>query len=267
MKGFGRGKGGSGAEAEPGDYAGKRKRAGGGRRRRLLSAVLLFGLFAVFTRPGRRLSRAVARRIDARMENFAEPGSATYARFFAPLLGRLYNRVAEEAARELTDRGLSRRAHVLDIGCGTGDLVVDLSRRLRDARIIGIDLSPSMLLYAGRHATTDGRLRFIVGDAATLPFDDASVDLVVSTLSLHHWSEPADGFAEIARVLRPGGVALIYDLGLLAYMPSEMARIAADAGLEPSDIEREGVGGGFVTRLFVRFKLEGFSEGQTAEEV
>jgi len=63
-----------------------------------------------------------------------------------------------------------------------------------------------MLLWAGRHATTDGRLKFVVGDAADLPFGDASVDLVVSTLSLHHWAEPADVFAEIARVLRTGGV-------------------------------------------------------------
>jgi SAM-dependent methyltransferase len=261
MKLFGRGNDGSVIEADPGRDAGKPKRAGGRRRRRLLSAVLLFGLFAVLTRPGRSLSRAVARAIDAHLEDFAEPGSATYARFFAPLLGRLYRRVADDAARELADRGLSRRAHILDIGCGTGDLVVALSQRFRDARIIGIDLSPSMLLYAGRHATTDGRLRFIVGDAATLPLDDGAVDLVVSTLSLHHWTEPADAFAEIARVLRPGGVALIYDLSLLAYLPLEIARIAADAGLEPGDIEREGVGGGFVTRLFVRFKVEGLPEG------
>lgn len=259
MKLFGHGKDRPITRVDPGKRAGKQEK-GVSRRRRLFSAVLLFGLFAVFTRPGRSLGRALARAIDARMENFAEPGSSTYAHFFAPLLGRLYSRVAEEAAGELEDRGLRRRAHVLDIGCGTGDLVVALSQRLRDARIIGMDLSPSMLLYAGRHATTDGRLRFIVGDAASLPFDDGAVDLVVSTLSLHHWAEPADAFAEIARVLRPGGVALIYDLGLLTYMPSEMARITADAGLEPADIERDGVGGGLITRLFVRFKMEGLPE-------
>jgi SAM-dependent methyltransferase len=259
MKLFGRGKEGSTGTASRGESAVKKK--SGSKRRRVLSAVLLFGLFAAFTRPGRSLSRTVARALDARVENFAEPGSAAYARFFAPFLGRLYDRVADDAVVELEDRGLKRRAHLLDIGCGTGDLVVALSRRLRDARIIGMDLSPSMLLYAGRHATTDGRLRFIVGDAAALPFDDASVDMVVSTLSLHHWAEPADAFAEIARVLRPGGVALIYDVGLLAHTPSEMARIAADAGLEPGDIEREGLGGGFVTRLFVRFRMEGLPEG------
>jgi SAM-dependent methyltransferase len=256
--------GGNKIDKEAGGAAGRTRGREKGRRangrRRLLSAVLLFGLFAAFTNPGRRLARAVARWFDGRLGSFAEPGSATYARCYAPFLGRLYRRVADDAAAELADRGLSRRPTVLDLGCGTGDLVVALSQRLRDARIIGIDLSPDMLLFAGRHATTDGRLRFTVGDAASLPFDDASVDLVVSTLSLHHWLQPSDAFAEIARVLRPGGVALIYDLGLLAYLPKEMARIATDAGLEPSDIERGGVGGGFVTRLFIRYTLEGFPE-------
>jgi SAM-dependent methyltransferase len=261
MKLFGGRKKDSGAVADEADLGrGQNGRDGRGRRR-FLSAVLLFGLVAVFTNPGRRLARAVARSFDSRLGNFAEPGSATYARCYAPFLGHLYRRVADDAAAELADRGLSRRAHVLDLGCGTGELVLAISRRLRDARIIGIDLSPDMLLFASRHATTDGRLRFTVGDVASLPFDDASVDLIVSTLSLHHWSEPANGFAEIARVLRPGGVALIYDLALLTYLPKEMARIATDAGLEPGDIRREGVGGGFVTRLFVRFTMEGFPEG------
>jgi len=46
---------------------------------------------------------------------------------------------------------------------------------------------------------------------ASLTFPDRSFDLVVSTLSMHHWSDPAAGLAEIGRVLRPGGRALIWD--------------------------------------------------------
>lgn len=45
-----------------------------------------------------------------------------------------------------------------------------------------------------------------------MPFPDASFDLVVSSLSAHHWPDSAAGFAEIRRVLRPGGHALVYDL-------------------------------------------------------
>jgi SAM-dependent methyltransferase len=227
--------------------------------RRLLSALLLVGVLAVLTRPGRLGARALARWLDARVERFSEPESGTYARVLAPLLGRLYRQVAEDVAVELAARR-TRRATIVDLGCGPGDLVVAISQRLRDARIIGLDLSPSMLLWAGRHATTDGRLKFVVGDAADLPFGDASVDVVVSTLSLHHWAEPADVFAEIARVLRSGGVALIYDLDLLTLGSSQMAEVAIAAGLEPSDIGRERLGGGLITRLFVRFRLEGLAE-------
>jgi SAM-dependent methyltransferase len=252
---FGRG------ESASANDGGSMKRSGGRRGkslRRAISAVLLLGFLAAFTRPGRRATRALARRLDARVETFSEPGSSTYAHFFSPLFGRLYGRVAEDVARELTARRRNRGATIVDLGCGPGDLVVEIGRRIKEARIVGIDLSESMLLWAGRHATADGRLKFLIGDAADLPFTDASVDLVVSTLSMHHWDDPADAFAEMARVLRPGGVALIYDLGLLTYTPSEMATIATDAGLEPVDIVRERVRGGFVSSLFVRFKLEGF---------
>jgi SAM-dependent methyltransferase len=235
-------------------------REGRGKRlRRLASAILLLGVLAALIRPGRRATRALARRLDARVECFTEPGSSTYARVFAPIFGRLYGSVAGDVVGELEARGRKRQPTILDLGCGPGDLVVEISHRVREARIVGIDVSPSMLLWASRHATTDGRIRFIVCDAAAVPFDDASVDLVVSTLSMHHWTEPADVFAEIARVLRPDGVALIYDLGLLASTTSEIARIAEAAGLEPMDIVRERAPGGLLSRFFVRFMLEGLA--------
>jgi SAM-dependent methyltransferase len=56
------------------------------------------------------------------------------------------------------------------------------------------------------------RVEFRAGDVASLPFADSDFDAVVSTFSLHHWPSPAEGLAEIYRVLRPGGVAFIYDL-------------------------------------------------------
>ena len=80
-------------------------------------------------------------------------------------------------------------------------------------------------IAAGRGLTSvDGR-------AESLPFDDVSVDLVVSTLSAHHWDDPVAAFAEIRRVLRPGGVARIYDVRFAGYGPGEVSRIARAAGL------------------------------------
>jgi SAM-dependent methyltransferase len=245
------------AEGDAGSSGGRRGKG----LRRLVSAILLLGLLAAFTRPGKKATRAIARRLDARVECFTEPGSSAYARIFAPIFSRLYVSVASDVVRELKARSGTRSgtrgATIVDLGCGPGDLVVEISRHVKDARITGMDLSPSMLLWAGRHATTDGRVKFLVGDVADMPFDDASVDLVVSTLSMHHWDDPAGVFAEIDRVLQPGGVALIYDLGLLAYTPEEMDEVATAAGLESDDIVRERARGGLVSTFFVRYKVEG----------
>jgi ubiquinone/menaquinone biosynthesis C-methylase UbiE len=182
------------------------------------------------------------------------------------LFGRLYRGVAKDVVAELEARGRTRKATILDLGCGPGDLALELAHRLRDSRVVGLDLSPSMMQLASRHATTDGRLRFIVGKAEALPFSDESVDLVVSTLSLHHWADPASAFAEIWRVLKPEGVALIYDIGLLSLTPAEMATIARDAGLEPEELQRERVKGSFGARFFVRFRLEGPDFGDDGED-
>src|SRR5262245_58867263 len=64
---------------------------------------------------------------------------------------------------------------------------------------------------AARSAQGHGREpSFLVGDVASLAFPNRKVDLVVSTLSMHHWADPA-GLSEIGRVLRPGGRALVWD--------------------------------------------------------
>jgi ubiquinone/menaquinone biosynthesis C-methylase UbiE len=240
-----------------GAHAGETRRQGRGRMRRLLPAAVAVAVLAILSRPGRRAARSFAKSVDARVEHFSDPESRMYARFVAPLLGRLYRGVANDVVAELAARGRSRRAAILDLGCGPGDLALELAHRLRDARIVGLDLSPSMMQIAARHATTDGRLRFVVGDATALPFSTGTVDVVVSTLSLHHWADPAAVFYEIARVLRPGGVALIYDIGLLSATDAELATFAADAGLDQDELVREPVRGAIGTRLFVRFRLEG----------
>ena len=183
---------------------------------------------------------------------------ATPVHVFAPIFEHLYRRVAEDVA---LGSGGSRpkppAGDRFDLGCGPGDLVMAISRRLRDARIVGIDVSPSML-WAGRHATTDGRLRSLFADAPDLPFDDASVDLVVSTLSLHHWTEPSDAFAEIApKLVQPGGVALIYDLDLLRPRRRRLPR-SPPVRASGERVVRERVRGPLLSIFFVRFKLEGF---------
>jgi len=106
-------------------------------------------------------------------------------------------------------------SHVLEVGCGPGHLSIRLAAE-HGLGVVGLDLDPAMVerarANAGRTATGD-EPTFVVGDVAALPFEDAAFDVVVSTLSMHHWDDPGAGLAEIARVLKPGGRALIWDLG------------------------------------------------------
>lgn len=135
---------------------------------------------------------------------------------------RLYDAVARVAFRGFyrgiaTDVALAAPGggRVLEVGCGSGRLASELACR-HGLDVTGLDLDPAMIGVARTHAEAcRGRhLRpvFAVGDAASLPFPDASFDMVVSTLSMHHWADPTAGLTEIARVLRPSGRALIWDL-------------------------------------------------------
>jgi SAM-dependent methyltransferase len=126
------------------------------------------------------------------------------------LLGQLHRRIAADVAAVAPDG-----TQVLEVGCGPGHLSVQLAGQHR-LEVTGLDLDPAMIARAAantdRAANRDGRRpSFLVGDVAALAFPDGSFDLVVSTLSMHHWADPAAGLAEIGRVLRPGARALIWD--------------------------------------------------------
>jgi SAM-dependent methyltransferase len=133
-----------------------------------------------------------------------------YDAFSRFLLGQLYRRIAADVAAVAPDG-----ARVLEVGCGPGHLSVQLAGQHR-LEVTGLDLDPAMIARAAanidRAANRGGRRpSFLVGDVAALAFPDRSIDLVVSTLSMHHWADPAAALAEIGRVLRPGGRALIWD--------------------------------------------------------
>lgn len=105
--------------------------------------------------------------------------------------------------------------NAVDLGCGPGHLAVELASAAPGLHVTGIDLSTPLLTEAQRRAMEAGlahQVDFRTGDAAATSLEDASVDLVISTLSLHHWDDPVVVLDEVARVLRPGGHFLIFDL-------------------------------------------------------
>jgi len=104
---------------------------------------------------------------------------------------------------------------LVDVGCGPGYLIAVIAKSLPHLDIIGVDIAEEMLQAATDNLSSSGlreRVKFQRGDVRELPFEDNAVDFVVSSLSLHHWSEPEPALQEIRRVLKPGGQFLIFDL-------------------------------------------------------
>jgi ubiquinone/menaquinone biosynthesis C-methylase UbiE len=105
-----------------------------------------------------------------------------------------------------------RECQVLDIGCGDGILAVELHKRGAD--VVGLDASQPMLDAAERRTQAEhADLTLCLGRAEALPFDDASFDVVVAVTILCFVPHAAQSFAEIGRVLRPGGRLVIGELG------------------------------------------------------
>ena len=150
-------------------------------------------------------------------------------------LRRIYRRLAADIAA-LAPTG----AAVLDLGTGPGVLLVELGRTRPDLHLSGIDLSADMVTNASRNLRqtgTSGSVR--VGDVTDVPFPEDSFDLIVSSLSLHHWDRPEAAAPEIARVLRPGGKVVIYDVGLAPF--DLLTEAAAGTGQFPGTPRRTRV--------------------------
>jgi ubiquinone/menaquinone biosynthesis C-methylase UbiE len=102
---------------------------------------------------------------------------------------------------------------VLDVGCGTGNLLGLLAESAaRVESYAGIDPAPPMLRIAReKPRASPVRGSVLAATAEALPFADGAFDLAVSASTLHDWSDPHAGLAEIRRILRPGGELLLLD--------------------------------------------------------
>lgn len=103
---------------------------------------------------------------------------------------------------------------LVDIGCGSGNLIIQIAESFPDLNLIGIDISSEILEFAKKLALDRNlgkRIEFKIGNVEKLPFSNESIDFIISTLSLHHWVNPVKVFNEIHRVLKRDGTLLIFD--------------------------------------------------------
>jgi demethylmenaquinone methyltransferase / 2-methoxy-6-polyprenyl-1,4-benzoquinol methylase len=105
-------------------------------------------------------------------------------------------------------------ADALDVCCGTGDLALELRRRIGpDGRVVGCDFSEPMLELARRKSGEQGlAVEFGWADALELPYGDASFDAVTVGFGARNLADLDKGLSEMARVLRPGGHLVILEI-------------------------------------------------------
>ncbi len=148
-------------------------------------------------------------------------------RTFVPAMGNdrllpLYDMVQRLAGvpgmhRALIDAAdLHAGLRVLDIGCGTGNLVLAVRRRYPDVEVVGLDPDAKALDRARRKADRAGlALRLDQGYAEELPYSDGAFDRVLSSLMFHHLGRAAKAamLTEVRRVLSPDGLLVLADFG------------------------------------------------------
>jgi len=145
------------------------------------------------------------------IEGIPGPGAKVYSNIVAksPIINDFYREVAREVIAKV------RSGTILDIGTGPGYVPIDIALSAPGLEIKAIDISTAMVDIANKNAREAGvseHVQFKFGSAEKIPFEDNSFDLIISTLSFHHWARPENCFLEILRTLKPGGEAWIFEI-------------------------------------------------------
>ena len=213
---------------------------------------------------------------EARRWRFKGPEmEGPIARWYARVRGTKSQLAAyREQARRLTD-GLPDGTRVLEVAPGPGYLAIEMAR-LGGFHVTGLDISHTFVEIASDNALKAGvAVEFRQGDAARMPFESESFDLVVCQAAFKNFTLPGRALAEMHRVLRAGGTAVIQDMSKdathadiedevrdmdlgrfsafttkatlemlkrRAYSPGQFERLAAESPFRTCEITTEGIG-------------------------
>ena len=159
-------------------------------------------------------------------------------------------------------RSLDIKGKYLEVGAGPGVLTVEIARTYPDVEITALELLPDMVTVGREYVAEnklDNRIKFVVGDAEDDKFLHSlgEFDLVYSTYSLHHWSNPDKAVVNLFSAVNKGGMLYIYDLRRVwwlywipikngffnsiraSYLQSEIKLLLRDLGLENTEIKTE----------------------------
>jgi SAM-dependent methyltransferase len=146
----------------------------------------------------------------------------------------------------ILDRTMLRRARVLDIGAGECALTEALALGVGAAEVVAVDAVPKQLWAAAAHHRNASNLRFVIADAADLPYETGSFDVAVANLVLHHVEPVRAVFSELFRVLRPGGIFVAMEPAPIAGLLGHEILSRNEAPVAAAVLTREAQAVGFV---------------------
>lgn len=160
-------------------------------------------------------------RLEEEFELESESEAFSDYEHIAGVLSANYSLIADEVLSLVG----SKQGIAIDIGCGLGDLTIEIASRFPDMQVIGVDISKTAIDAAAKKAKSRN-VNFQAHDVHTLPFEDNSIDLIVSHGTLHHFKDISKIFTELYRVLKPNSLAYLVDLRRDA--PTDIVKEIAD---------------------------------------
>ncbi len=152
---------------------------------------------------------------------------------------------------------------VLDVGCGNGMYLAELSRRGLRCRVLGADLSVGMLTAARSRlsAATRTAVALAAADASVLPLRDGTVGFALAAHMLYHVPEPAGALRELARVTRPGGrvVIVLNGAGHLSQLRAAIATVTGQDRATLGEIVNLDQGESLARPLFAQVTRHDFT--------